>query len=109
MNICGAKVKFHVLSLVITITNTLGVRETRCVHIVVLIHRLMCNSVHHVTLSGYFTLLKFRIRCIFSKIYLTVFVFWPLHLFSVPFLWFWVHDFKPIYIHSLIKQDYTYY
>lgn len=58
LNICGAKVKFHVLSLVITIIDTFGVREMRCVHIIVLIHRLMCNSVHHMTLSGYFPLAK---------------------------------------------------
>ena len=52
VNICGAKVRFHVLSLVITITDIIGVREMRCVHTIVLIHRLMCNSVHHMTLSG---------------------------------------------------------
>jgi hypothetical protein len=101
VNICGAKVKFHILSLVITITDTFGVREMRCVHIIVLVHRLMCNSVHH---------LKFLTRCIVSKIYLTVFVFWPLHLFSVPFFFFFLfHDFKPICIHSQTKEDYTYY
>ena len=55
VNICGDKVKFHALSLVITITDTFGVREMRCVHIIVVIHRLMCNSVHHMTLLGYFT------------------------------------------------------
>jgi len=58
VNICGAKVKFHVLSPVIAITDIFRVMEMRCVHIIVLIHRLMCSSVHHATLSGYITLAK---------------------------------------------------